>query len=126
MKTISSLMLLAALVILTGCTMNTSAIQQQPDMIPAKALDKDTYVISLNGNDINSEGRPLTPLLKRCAALTLSKGYKFFQINVDPSNVNACTLNANQVGCMTLKMFTNKEDASNTEFSPVYDAEVVK
>jgi hypothetical protein len=56
------------------------------------ALNQDSYIVSFRGNGFTGEGTVQSYLLRRCAELTLNKGYKYFVLITGKTSVDSAIM----------------------------------
>ena len=56
------------------------------------ALNQDSYIVSFNGNGFTGEGTVQSYLLRRCAELTLNKGYRYFVLVTGKTSVDSAIM----------------------------------
>lgn len=74
------IVLLSSLILLTSCATSYKPLGLSGGY-SEMALTEDTYKVSFQGNSYTSQEEVQNLFLRRCAELTLNKGYKYFVVS---------------------------------------------
>ena len=92
MKHIKTTLLIAGLLSLGGCATGYHERDFFGRGYSEMALAQDTYIISFSGNGFTSEDSVQSNLLRRCADLTLLKGYRYFVVTAGRTSVDTAVM----------------------------------
>lgn len=88
MKHIKATILIAGIISLGGCATGYHERDFFGRGYSEMALAQDTYIISFSGNGFTSEESVQSNLLRRCADLTILKGYRYFVVAAGKTSVD--------------------------------------
>lgn len=92
MKKIICFSALFILSVLTGCATGYQSAGFGGFGYTEMALSKNSYVVSFKGNGVTSVDTVQSYLLRRCAELTLRKGYRYFVIMDGKTSVDSAVI----------------------------------
>lgn len=76
-------------ILLTACATGYHATDWHSRGYSEMALNEDTYDVSFSGNGFTAQNTVQSYLLRRCAELTLNKGYRYFTIMTGNTSVDS-------------------------------------